>query len=178
MDKKVTYEKTPKSVQKYFSYLCQRFSLKDGMIYDKHHGFDKTHLLTLQPRDVRAFFNLKAFDTVNPGADTTPKQGRSSSLMFYEKAIRYFMPNKLISCQIKSGIGNPTRSIEVNNLVKKVQKMEVRKQGKEPQARRPLTLDEFKYLIEHLKKQKENHYVKKICITCHLFVPIPSYCQD
>ena len=183
MDETISYKNTPKSAQKYFSYLCQCFSLKDGVLYDKRHEFEKIHLLTLQPRDVCAYFNLKAFGTVNPDADTTPKQGRSSSLMFYKKAISYFMPNKLISWQIESGIGNPTKSIEVNNLVKKVQKMEVRKQGKQSQARRPLTLDEFKYLIEYLKERKENDYVQKYALPAictfqfHLIARIDDTCH-
>ena len=39
----------------------------------------------------------------------------------------------------------------VNNVINKVSKMEVWKQGKETQIRWPLTIDEFKYTIRNLK---------------------------
>jgi len=41
------------------------------------------------------------------------------------------------------GEGNPTRAIIINDLIKRVMKSEVRKQGKASHARRPITLDEF-----------------------------------
>ena len=40
------------------------------------------------------------------------------------------MPNRLMLLNAISGQGNPTRSIEVNTLIKKVKKKEVRKEGK------------------------------------------------
>jgi hypothetical protein len=39
---------------------------------------------------------------------------------------------------------NPTRSIEVNNLIKRVKKKEVRKQGVASQCRRAITEVEFR----------------------------------
>ena len=39
--------------------------------------------------------------------------------------------------------GNPTRSKDVNDLIKRVMKAEVRRLGKPPQARRPLSFSEF-----------------------------------
>jgi hypothetical protein len=49
-----------------------------------------------------------------------------------------------------SGQGNPTRSIEVNKLVKAVQKKEVRKQGAPSMTRRSMMIDEFKATIHLL----------------------------
>ena len=62
------------------------------------------------------------------------------------------MPNKLIGWNIGTNVGNPTKSVEVNNLIKKVQKMEVRKQGKASQATRPLTIAEMKFVFDMLRK--------------------------
>jgi hypothetical protein len=39
--------------------------------------------------------------------------------------------------------GNPTMSIEVNELIKKVKKKEVRKQGAPSKTRHLMTIDEF-----------------------------------
>jgi len=43
----------------------------------------------------------------------------------------------------QAGVGNPTRSVDVNELIKAVKKREVRKQGKPSQARRELEEAEF-----------------------------------
>lgn len=148
----VSYNKTPKSAKCYFTHLCQCMSLKDGVIYSRDHIFENHHLLTLTPRDICNYFNLKAFGTENPNEEATSKHGRSSSLMFYKKSISYFMPNKLIGWNVGTNVGNPTKSVEVNNLIKKVQKMEVRKQGKASQATRPLTIAEMKFVFDILRK--------------------------
>ena len=127
MDESISYATTPKNAKVYYSHLCQCMSLKDGVLYGKDHVFEKEHLLSLTPKDICAYFNLKAFGTSHPSDDCTSKLGRSSSLMFYKKAISYFMPHKLMGWNIQSMTGNPTKSIDVNNLVGKVQKLEVRK---------------------------------------------------
>ena len=49
------------------------------------------------------------------------------------------MPNWLMPWNAVSGQGNPTRSIEVNTLIKKVKKKEVRKEGVSSKARRAVT---------------------------------------
>jgi hypothetical protein len=54
------------------------------------------------------------------------------------------MPNRIMPWNAVTAQGNPTRSIEVNELLKRVKKKEVRKQGADPKARRPMTHDEFK----------------------------------
>ena len=52
------------------------------------------------------------------------------------------MPNRLIVWVSGREEGNPTRSIEVNKLIKRVKKKEVRKQGRPSKAKRPLTVEE------------------------------------
>ena len=181
MDETISFATTPKYAQPYFSHLCQCMSLKDGVLYGKEHVFERQQLLSLTPKDICCYFNLKAFGTNHPTDDSTSKLGRSSSLMFYKKAISFFMPHKLMSWKIQSMTGNPTKSIEVNNLVKKVQKLEVRKQGKASQARRPLTLDEFRFVVHQLKKK--DCVVKKYAIPAlcafqfHLIGRIDDTCQ-
>jgi hypothetical protein len=52
-------------------------------------------------------------------------QPRSNSLAIWKKAISFFMPNCLIPWYSGRNEGNPTRSIETNNLIKRVKKKEV-----------------------------------------------------
>ena len=95
------------------------------------------------------------YGTPYPDADAKPQFGRSSSLESYKKQIIYFMPNKLVAWNVASESGNPTRSIPVNELIKKVKKEEVRKRGKATVARRPLELNEFEKLVDMLRLDRD-----------------------
>ena len=49
-----------------------------------------------------------------------------------QKRHQFFMPNRLISWNAETSNGNPTKSIEVNDLIKsRVKKQEVQKQGRD-----------------------------------------------
>ena len=47
--------------------------------------------------------------------------------------------------------GNPIKSILVNNFIKSIKKAEVQKLGKESQAKRPVTVDEYKKMLQVLR---------------------------
>ena len=81
-----------------------------------------------------------------PGVDANPISARSSSLQYWKKAISFFHPNRLMVWSDGRQEGNPTRSIEINNLIKRVKKKEVRKQGVASQTRRAITEEEFRKL--------------------------------
>ena len=57
--------------------------------------------------------------------------------------------------------GNPTKSVKVNELIKRVNKAEVRREGKASAARRAMELSEFYKLITRCRFLPENH------IGCH-----------
>ena len=67
--------------------------------------------------------------------------------------------------------GDPTRSVSVNELIKKVKKSEVRKLGKASCARRPLDVDKFKWIIKLLREEKDPMKVYKfaaiMCVHFH-----------
>jgi hypothetical protein len=44
------------------------------------------------------------------------------------------MPNRLVPWSTTNNEGNPTKSIDVNDLIRHVKKKEVRKQGVAPQS--------------------------------------------
>ena len=113
--------------------------------------FGPKHVLALTPKDIVLYFHLKVFGMMDPDKDITPKLGRSSSLLYYEKVISFFMSNKLVIWNVTTNSGNLIKNVSVNNVFNKVKKMEVCKQGKETQARRPLIINEFKYTIRKLK---------------------------
>jgi hypothetical protein len=133
--------------------------------------FLKSDLLQLTPHDICCYFNIKAFGTLNLGDDCVPKFGRSSSLMYDKKSISFFMPNKLTPWNIDSASGNPTKSIEVNEIVKRVQKMEVRKQKKK--SNKETTYNgRVQTYNEGIKFKRRSS--KQICNTGTVLISFPS----
>ena len=68
----------------------------------------------------------------------------------------------------------------VNNVINKVKKMDVCKQGKETQARQPLTIDKFKYTIKKLKVGDDvwRYALPALCsFQFHLIDHIDDTCQ-
>ena len=65
------------------------------------------------------------------------------------------MPNRLMQWNVETGTGNPTRSVQVNELIKWVKKLEVRKQGKASSARRAIEAPEFEQTIEILQESED-----------------------
>jgi hypothetical protein len=53
------------------------------------------------------------------------------------------MPNRLMHWNVMSQQGNPTKSIEVNDLIKKIKKAEVSKKGKKSSAQRAIKKNEY-----------------------------------
>ena len=79
-------------------------------------------------------------------------------------------------------MGNPTKSIEVNELIKAIKKEEVRKQGKPSSARRALTHQEFIRILETLKGEDQDdchrHGLPGLLVTqCNLIARIEDTCQ-
>jgi hypothetical protein len=66
------------------------------------------------------------------------------------------MPDRLVVWVSGRNEGNPTRSIEVNSLIKRIKKKEVRKQGVLSKAKRPVTEDEFRRMQNILQNHKSN----------------------
>jgi len=101
-------------------------------------------LLQLTPCDIERWMKTKAYRTPDPGNDANPTEARSNSLEYWKKALPSYMPNRLMTWNVATQQGNPTKSAEVNNLIKKVKKCEVRHVGAPSQARRAATMNEYR----------------------------------
>ena len=115
--------------------------------YSIHTVFSSEELSSITPQEIVAWMKLTAFGRSDAGDDDVPTCGRSSTLAFHKKALSYFMPNKHLGWNTVSLSGNPTRSPEINNLIKRVKRHEVHGEGVSSQARRALTLAEFRSLV-------------------------------
>ena len=115
--------------------------------------FTDEELLAITPDDVLQWLNLRAYGDQAPTADMHPTMARSQSIKFWKKCLSKFMPNKHIPWNVQSNTGNPTRSIQVNDMIKDVTLAETRQQGALSHARRSTTAAEFRSLQTFLKNQ-------------------------
>jgi hypothetical protein len=110
-----------------------------------HHSnkFSKEELLRIKPEDLCRYFRKLAYGNESPSPDSLPKMARSNTILFHKKVLSYYMPRKNMQWDDITMMGNPTKSVEVNNLIQIIKKSEVRKQGAPSQAKRAIEYDEF-----------------------------------
>jgi hypothetical protein len=132
--------------------------------YPRETVFEQDVLVAIKPRDIERWMCKKAYGVTDPGLDDHPIHGRSSSLEFYKKALSYFMPNKRMGWNEVTQAGNPTKSSEIIDRIKKVKKEEVRKTGKKSSARRPLEHREFKQSLAILERDPDP--IKRFLAPC------------
>jgi hypothetical protein len=124
--------------------------------YDRNYVYSDAELLEITPKMVFGWMNFRTFGTSLPAVDANPISARSSSLAYWKKAISFFHPNRLMPWSEGRQEGNPTRSVEINNLIKRVKKKEVRKQGVTSKARRAVTELEFRKLHDVFHDESNN----------------------
>lgn len=134
----------------YRSHLVALLSFIDGEDYEQDQEFTPERLDQITADEVRRFFNYRIYENEEPGDDMNELQPqvRSNSVMYWKKAISYYLPNKLHPWNQIHLTGNPTRSVEVNNVIQKVKTLEVRGRGRPSQARRDMEEEEFRHTID------------------------------
>ena len=137
----------------YLSVLVRMINYLDGTSLPKGTEIPRDRISQLTPSDLMRWFNMQVFGTETPEADAHPK-ARSTSVEYWKKALSFFMTNRLLAWNEIAKVGNPTRSAELNDLVKYIKKKEVRRQGVKSQERRPLAHNEFKATCTSLKEYK------------------------
>ena len=145
----------------YQAVLIKLLSYLDAVDYDKDHVFTAERLAAITPADLMRYLNHRCFGNETPPLDANPVGCRSSSISFWKKAISYFMPNRLLVYNELSNQGNPTRSREVNDLIKRVKKKEVRRQGVASSARRPMEDLEFRHLVQLLRADTSASIIRR-----------------
>jgi len=111
--------------------------------------------LEITPTDIKQFFGLLTFNdpdyNVHPPANHRPIHCRSTSLETYKKGLSYYMPHRTVP--YVNGVGNPTRSAEVNDIINQIKKFEVRGEGCPSSAKRAIREKEFRKQLELLWAQ-------------------------
>jgi len=124
--------------------------------YDRVYTDEEKREIT--PTELVRWLNLRTFGVLtDPGPNTLIRPlVRANTLAFWKKAISFHMPDRLHGWRTGSNDGNPTRSVEVNDFIKRVKKLEARKQGAESQTRRPMLETEFRRLHEVFKSYDQS----------------------
>jgi hypothetical protein len=143
------------TAEQYAPYLRRFMQWKHGRLYDEGHIFTQEELLAIRPIHLVRYMSLVAYDKEEPGPDDKPTHRRSTGLEFFKKAVSSFMPNRNVAWNVESNTGNPTMSVAVNDLLKKIKKAEVRKQGKKSNAKRDLKRAEFRQTVRLLEKHSD-----------------------
>ena len=124
---------------------------KDQQEYEADTEFTQAQLLEITPRHIVRFMCLKAYGTEDPAHDANPIHRRASGLEFVKKAVSFFMPNRNAHWNVETATGNPTMSVAVNDLIKRIKRQEVRKRGKKSNAKRDLKRPEFRKTLRLLE---------------------------
>ena len=118
----------------------------------------------------------KVIGKPDPDESDRPTEGRSASIEFVIKDMSYVMPKKLMKWDMATNIGNPTKSVVVNNLVKRVKKQDARKRGKPSRAFHAMELAEFNAMLRRSKEKDSGHLEHHVGIAYFLFQFIVIAC--
>ena len=152
-------------------------SFLDKVIYDIVTEFSKERLIDLMPEDIMRYFYFETFGVEDPTEEEKQRlKLRSTCIVFWKKSISSFMPNHLMHWDKMGRRGNPTRSIAINNFIKLLKKLEVKKLGVESKARRAMTEVEFKKIKDlcftktddDTKKSDRNSTISKFGVSAQM----------
>jgi len=115
-----------KQLQRYYTVLrdfMAHFHSR-AEIYPPNHEFTQDELSGVTPQDIIKWMNVKLYNKENPEEEDRPLNGSHHTLDYYKKSISYFMPSKEISWNPALKSGNPTRSKDLNDLIKKIREFD------------------------------------------------------
>ncbi|OWZ22772.1 hypothetical protein PHMEG_0002469, partial [Phytophthora megakarya] len=140
--------------------LVEFMTFTDDRSYASDGSFDSETLLKISPEDVCRWMNFRAFGEPDPSEDAKPINARSSTLEYAKKAISAFMPRSTVPWDPIRKEGNPTRSDPVNKVIKSVKRFEVRREGVQSAARRPIEYAEFLELLGLVRASTTKGWLK------------------
>ncbi|KAA8497596.1 hypothetical protein FVE85_5181 [Porphyridium purpureum] len=172
------------TLKRYRAIVCEFLGMVRGEAVDV---WTPEMIQGIKPEHVVDFFKTKVYGSCAPTASQRPG-GRTSSLVLYRKAISHCKPSRntewtyIIETPAGGDVvtryfGNPTRCPTVNDYIKKLRRLEIRKLGKESSARRPMSRAEYKRMIEILEREKEFKYSAICRLQFHLIARRDDTCR-
>ena len=147
----------PDERPKYYTALVAFMNYRDNpeVAYTMQTLFTEEELLTITPEELGRWLNNKVYGMPDPGPDDRPTVGRANHILYLKKSISYYMPNKNTPWDVQYKRGNPTKSVLLNQIIDKVKKFQVCREGKESCARRPIEAAEFEQTLEKLQEHND-----------------------
>ena len=136
---------------KYKSTLDKGPSLVHNTVYTQDTTYTKGELRAPRPETVLQWMNQKAFVVTDPPVDANPTLARSNSLVFWKKAISFFMPNHLFLHGHLVAIKETPPAV-LMSITSQSEKKQLCKQGMASQCRRAITEVEFQRMQHILQK--------------------------
>ena len=173
----------PEQLNRYKANLVKCMGFLDGHQYSTDQEFTNERLNALTPLDIYRWLASIAYGTDDPGPQDDPVHARWTSLQYYKKSISFFIPNRHQPWNSITNTGNPTKSKEVNSLLKAVKRKEVRGLGTNSKADRALTLEEYEQALRIMNGYEDerkrymypaitkfqHHMIGRIDDSCHTF---------
>ncbi len=100
-------------VDTYKAVLVRFMSYLNEQEYHKDYKFSQEELGAVKPMDVKRYMCIRAYGAAEPDRDDDRLHARSTSLMFWKKAISHFMPNKLMAWNAISQVGNSEYELKI-----------------------------------------------------------------
>ena len=133
------------TLKSYKGVLRNFFEYTHNKKYGSRHEFTKDDIDGTTHEQVLAWLNFRAYGTPNPVNDSNLKVIlRVNTIKQYKKALSYFLQD------------DRAKSTDLNKSIRLAKLLQVRKNGKKPQARDPLDHPMFQHLIEVLKKEEKS----------------------
>jgi hypothetical protein len=122
--------------------LSHFMAIMGGYEPNYNRTFSEAELLEIKPKNIAQFMK-QAYHTPHPAPTDRPTYFRESTLVQFKKGISYFMPHRDNAWNLQANYANPTRSREVDDVIRAVKKHEVRKEGRPSQTRRDMKRPEY-----------------------------------
>lgn len=118
--------------------------------------FSNEQLFDTKPEDIVRWFKLLAYGNTEADIEIDlPTECRLNTLEYTKKSISHFMPDKGTPWSVRHSSGNPTRSMAIMDVLKKVKRAEIRGQGKESQARGPFVEPEYEQCVKMFEANED-----------------------
>jgi hypothetical protein len=102
--------------------LCRVMAFVGGYEPNYNRTYSEAELLEIKPTNIAQYMRQLAYHTPHPGPNDRPTYCRESTLVQYKKGISYFMPHRDNAWNVQANYGNPTRSREVNDVLRAASK--------------------------------------------------------
>ena len=94
--------------------------------FKEGHIWTRKELLVINHQEIVSYIKIRVYgrEDVNPDIDS-PLHYRSLTVKQWKKSWSNFMLNRNMTWNEIAGVGNPTRSFDINDLIRSMKRMEV-----------------------------------------------------